>query len=417
MSLMKRIFWFVLLLFPALFSAQNLDDRIHSILQELAQIQQREEALRADLETLKLQRIQRDLRAIGLPGQDYVMHAAMALEYAEDYEQARWVAHIITSDIIEGNVNRTNDFRPDPKVATGTADEADYFLKYEQADGSFEYDGYGYDRGHLAPSADFRWSERALSESYFYSNMSPQLPAFNREKWAELESILRGYIYRHPETQLYVVTGGLLEKDLPLQERSANGLRIPRRFFKVALDLKNQTAVGFILPHESIEYPLEHFAAAIDDVEAAAGLDFFANLPDDQETVLEQTFSIADWIPEMGAGDVSPVQAPTLARGHFNTVQAGIHAGSGHRLKVCGTVVSARYSRSGNLWLNIDKQFPNQIFSVFIRKEDLVNFRYVPDKELIRQPVCFHGVVEKMNGTPTMNIAGEEAVSFGIPRK
>src|SRR5690606_2430798 len=101
--------------------------------------------------------------------------------------QARWVAHIILPDIIDGQVTRSNDFRVDPMVRSGTAVEADYFLQSQKPDGTIEYDGFGYDRGHLAPSADFRWSESALSESYYYSNMSPQLAEFNRNGWAELE--------------------------------------------------------------------------------------------------------------------------------------------------------------------------------------------------------------------------------------
>jgi endonuclease G len=73
----------------------------------------------------------------------------------------------------------------DDKVSCGTAVEADYFLRTENPDGTHGYDGFGFDRGHLAPSADFRWSATALSESYYYSNMTPQRPGFNQESWAE----------------------------------------------------------------------------------------------------------------------------------------------------------------------------------------------------------------------------------------
>ena len=82
--------------------------------------------------------------------------------------------------------------------------------------------------------------------------------------------------------------------------------------------------------------------------------------------------------------------------------------GSGETINVCGQVVSTRYSRSGNLWLNIDKQFPNQIFSVYIRKADLINFPFEGDKHWINQKVCFIGKVQNMNGTPTMRIEKED---------
>lgn len=166
------------------------------------------------------------------------MHSCMALVYDEAHEQAKWVAHMVLPDIMEGKISRSNDFRTDPLVKTGSTDETDYFLKTQQPNGSYTYDGFGYDRGHLAPSADFRWSLKALSESYLYSNMSPQLPEFNRELWSGLEDKVRAYIYRNPTSRLFVVTGPILDAKPPVIERSVNKVAIPKAFFKVLLDLK-----------------------------------------------------------------------------------------------------------------------------------------------------------------------------------
>jgi endonuclease G len=108
----------------------------------------------------------------------------MVLSYAEEYEQARWAAPIIRPEVTEGRGARTNDFREAPLMATGMAVEADYFLKYLQPDSTNKYDSFDWDPGHLAPSAGFRWLKTATSESYFYSNFSPQLDHFNRNGWA-----------------------------------------------------------------------------------------------------------------------------------------------------------------------------------------------------------------------------------------
>lgn len=405
---MKLISFFLLLIAPLSMRAQDLEHQIEGVELEIRQIQEQEQRLRARLEGLKLSMIQRDLLKIGLPTQDYVMHQAMALSYSEAHEQAAWVAHIILPDIIDGEVTRTNDFREDPLVPSGTAVEADYFLKFSQSDGSFQYDGFGYDRGHLAPSADFRWSETALSESYFYSNMSPQLADFNRGGWADLESTIRGYVFRNPDRQLYVVTGGILEDGLPVIERGVNRVSIPNYFFKVVLDPVAQTGIGFILPNRRLDYPLESYAVSIDEVEKQSGLDFFANLPEEVERTIEREVDKRKWLPEVTAGDVEPIYPPSLTAGYFNSVQAKRYMGSGETINVCGQVVSTRYSRSGNLWLNIDKQFPNQIFSVYIRKADLINFPFEGDKHWINQKVCFIGKVQNMNGTPTMRIEKED---------
>ncbi len=276
--------------------------------------------------------------------------------------------------------------------------------------GTWKYDGFGYDRGHLAPSADFRWSATALSESYYYSNMSPQLADFNRGRWSDLESLLRGYVIGHPSVQLYVVTGPVLEPGLSVIERSIHKVAIPRKFFKVALDLVNKRAIGFIMPNAAISYPVESFAVSVDSVEKLTGLDFFRALPDSLETALEATIDKAAWLPELAGGDVEPLSQPGLPRNHFNTVVGGRYAGTSEEITVCGTVVGSRYSKTGNLWLNLDKQYPNQIFSVFIRKQDLPNFSDDPKAELENRRVCFTGKVESFNGTPTMNIEQEERV-------
>jgi endonuclease G len=179
---MKLLFLF--LLFPFFTAAQDITKQISNAEAEVVLIDKKKDSLLFKIEALKFQKIHEDLDKIGLPkldpGEEVVYHLAYALVYAEPYEQAKWVAHIILPDVIHGNEGRTNDFRPDTKIKTGSAVEADYFLRLYQPDSTFKYDAFGYDRGHLAPSADFRYSKKALSESYFYSNMSPQVAQLNR---------------------------------------------------------------------------------------------------------------------------------------------------------------------------------------------------------------------------------------------
>jgi len=69
-----------------------------------------------------------------VPAGEQVWHSAMVLSYAEEYEQARWVAHIIRPEVADGRGARTNDFRGDSLVVTGSDVEAEYFLKYLQSD-------------------------------------------------------------------------------------------------------------------------------------------------------------------------------------------------------------------------------------------------------------------------------------------
>jgi len=224
--------------------------------------------------------------------------------------------------------------------------------------------------------------------------------------------MLRGYIYDHPESQLLVVTAPVLKEGLPVVERGINKVSIPEQYIKVAIDLKNKRGIGFIMPNKKLSYPLESFAVSIDEVETLTGLDFFNTVAADLQTKLESEVDKKAWFPEIQKGDVEPIYPPSLPPAHFNTVQSKRYVGKGKEIRVCGTVVSTRLSKKGNLWMNIDKQFPNQIFSVYIKKEDLVNFSYRPEKEMLYKQVCFLGKVQNFNGTPTIQIEKEDDLSL-----
>lgn len=391
--------------------AQSISDKIKLATVQLSSIDQQRQLLNDKIEFLKLEKMQDDLDKIGLPalqpGDALVRHSALALAYAEKFEQARWVAHIISPDVLKGTVFRTNDFRTDAKVTTGSAEEADYFLKKLKADSTWDYDGFGYDRGHLAPSADFRWSKAALSESYYYSNMSPQLAEFNRGAWGDLEDAVRGYLYSNPTTDIYVVTGPFLKEGLPKIERGKNKVSIPARYFKVVLDLNNKKAIAFIMPNEDIKKPLMSFAVSINDVEKETGLDFFNKLPLALQEELESQVKPNEWLPKASALDVEPLPQETLPRNHFNTVQAKGWMGNNTEVTVAGTVVGARLSRAGNMLINLDKQFPNQVFTVFVKKEDIVNFNYDLAEVLKNKVIFVKGKVINQGGTPTMYIQSQ----------
>jgi endonuclease G len=409
--MMKRIFSLLILILPFVIYAQTIEDKLNDVEKQLSDLEQQRFALLGEKEELKLRFLRRELMANGLPllktEEELIVHEAMSLVYSEEHEQAKWVAHIILPDVMTGNASRSNDFREDPLVKTGTAVEKDYFLTLPQADGSVKYDGFGFDRGHLAPSADFRWSKKALSESYFYSNMSPQRAEFNREGWGELEAMMRGYIYNNPTSMLYVVTGPVLNEGLPVIERGINKPSIPEYFFKVAMDLDKKRAIGFVMPNERLTYPPESFVKPISEIEEMTGIDFFHNLPDDLEKELEAMTDYAPWMSQSAAGDIAPLRPTSLPPGHFNTVQAQRHKGSDKVVSVCGTVVHTKFSKKGNAMLYLDKGITDPLFIIFIRKDKLINFGYDPVKYLKGQTVCVKGKVGKIGETPTMFLDGE----------
>jgi len=397
----------LLLLLAGPLLGQSTTERLQRLQVQLNALQREQVKVEEKIELLRLEQLSEDLGdylPALRPSETLVEHRLLKLVYSEADEQARWVAHAISPAIIDGSVARTNDFRPDPKVSSGSAVEEDYFLKTLQPDSSYAYDGYGYDRGHLAPSADFRWSKVALSESYLYSNMSPQLPEFNRGIWAELENAIRGYVYRHPDHTLFVVTGPLLGPERRRSERSINQLTVPDAFWKVVYDPATQRGVGFLLPHKGSRAPLVSFLTTIDAIEALTGIDFFHQLEDGLEKRIEAEVDKQAWLGKEAAAETKPLDPTTLPRNHFNTLQAERYMRQQEEVHVCGTVVSSRLSRNGNLLMNLDRAYPNQIFTVFVRKEHLINFPYDPLQQLQNKAICAEGQVVNLGGTPAMFI-------------
>ena len=130
---LKSIYSLAFLTFLSLLvSGQN--KTIAELENELKELDSKKEIILNKLENEKLKQLRTDLKSYGLPKlakeEELIEHSAMSLVYSEEHEQAKWVAHIITKDIINGKQGRSNDFRPDSLVKTGSAVEKDYFLKY-----------------------------------------------------------------------------------------------------------------------------------------------------------------------------------------------------------------------------------------------------------------------------------------------
>lgn len=216
------------------------------------------------------------------PGTGQIIHHyAYTLEFADQYKQPSWVCYMICRSRVEASeVLRSNDFRSDPAVRTGSATPRDYARS-------------GYDKGHLAPSADFRWNATAQSESFFMSNMSPQRPGLNRGIWKHLEDQVREWA-KDFDT-LYVVTGPILKEGLPTI--GSSNVAVPEYYYKIVLDYKPpvEEAIGFVMRNEGSNEPLGAFVVTVDSVRKATGIHFFPELPASEEHQVEGRVNLAFW--------------------------------------------------------------------------------------------------------------------------
>ena len=178
---------------------------------------------------------------------ELVHHTYYSLSYSEQHEQAEWVFYELTKERVSVTpVGRTNDFREDRKVTTGSATLGDYRQS-------------GYDRGHLVPAGDMGFSSTAMSESFYMSNISPQNPSFNRGIWKNLESLVRSW---GENSSIYVVTGPVLN-DCSTTIGS-NNVCVPEYYYKVIYDPSEQKMIAFVLSNEKAEYTLSHYVTSVD---------------------------------------------------------------------------------------------------------------------------------------------------------
>ncbi len=207
-----------------------------------------------------------------------IRHTYFTLSYAQEHKQAEWVYYELTPKYITGTQARTDNFRPDPKVTTNSAQLSDYR-------------GSGYDRGHLCPAGDMRLNHTSMSETFYLSNISPQVPSFNRGIWSTLESIVRNWAMT--EDMIYVVTGGVLTSS----EGSigANRVTVPQYYYKVIYEPETPKMIGFVLPNERGTRPIEDYVVSVDSVEVLTGIDFFPQLEDSLQSALESQSDPALW--------------------------------------------------------------------------------------------------------------------------
>ncbi|MBK8670513.1 MAG: DNA/RNA non-specific endonuclease [Saprospiraceae bacterium] len=214
---------------------------------------------------------------------EVVHHKHYSLSYVEKYEQPEWTAYIMNRQMLNApNVPRSGNFHPDGSVPTGSAYHNDY-------------SNSGYTRGHMVPAGDMAFDSTAMRESFYMSNMSPQLRQLNNGIWKELEENVRDWTYK--AGKLYIITGPVLSKPIKVIGKG-NKVTVPSAFFKVLLDYDDpdKRGIAFIIPHEMSERRLEEYMVTIDEVEKLTGLDFFNDMINDaEEEKLESTIDKTLW--------------------------------------------------------------------------------------------------------------------------
>ena len=211
-----------------------------------------------------------------------IKHEGYTVSYNSEYRIANWVAYELTATEAKSKkTERSNKFVSDPQVKGATAMNEDYTRS-------------GYDRGHLAPAGDMKWSAKAMRESFYLSNICPQKPKLNRGIWKDLEEQCR--LWALDNGSLLIVTGPVITGDM--KRLGKNKVAIPKSFYKVLCYYteKGYKGIGFLFENRDYkDNSLKSMVIPIDSVEKVTGIDFFPSIPDEQEKEMEATVDWSSW--------------------------------------------------------------------------------------------------------------------------
>lgn len=227
-----------------------------------------------------------------------------AVAYVPAQHHSRWVA-----------------FRFDNATKGRSVSRKDYSIKpqYPQdplckdtptSDASF----HGYDHGHLCASADRLCSRTANDQTFYMSNMSPQLASFNQDYWTKYENFVQN-LGRNCGTAsgnntafadtLYVVKGGTINNVTTTTKVDDFNMPVPSHYFMALLSVKNgrYAAIAFWMEHRQYDTSvikngnaeIAAHAISIDRLESLTGIDFFCNLPGAVEKAVEASCVPSAW--------------------------------------------------------------------------------------------------------------------------
>lgn len=207
-------------------------------------------------------------------GNQYLCRTAYAVNYNYNTKVAYYVVEHITPMHLVKVAARKDDFREDPEVNPLYRATLDDYAKM------------GFDRGHMAPAADMTFDAVSMSESFFLTNMMPQVPGNNRGIWKYLEENTRAWA--QSKGDIYVITGTIFD-DKPSMMKT---VAIPSFIYKIVIDPKSGKQIAYMFPNEKLDpKKIDEYAVSVADLESYTGINFSpkipANLKNNEKTVLK----------------------------------------------------------------------------------------------------------------------------------
>jgi endonuclease G len=193
----------------------------------------------------------------------YLCKTGYAANYSYTTKVSTYVVEKIVGSTLIKSTARKDDFREDPEVPA-------QFRSILT-----DYQGTGYDRGHMAPAADFMFDANMMSESFFLTNMMPQVPGNNRGIWKYLEEMTR--YWAQTKGEVYVITGTIYTQPSKI---IGKGVSVPSHVYKIVIDPKTGKTASFLFPNEKLDPKLiDQYAVSVLTIEQKTGINFSPTVP------------------------------------------------------------------------------------------------------------------------------------------
>ena len=212
--------------------------------------------------------------------EDYpvISYSGYYVVYNPEYRIPRYVRYELVASETDGQSNRKGlNFRQDASLSMAQAEDSDYRNS-------------GWSRGHMAPAGDFKWSDQAMEETFYFTNCCPQNQSLNAGQWSTLEKKVRNWANRFGRVD--VVTGPLIWEN-EYGTIGENKVVVPDAFFKAVL--AGEQSIAFVMYNRPENENMQSCAMSVDRLEEISGIDFFAELEDSIENKSEASFNLRYW--------------------------------------------------------------------------------------------------------------------------
>lgn len=210
-----------------------------------------------------------------------IEHEGFRISYNSNRCIPNWVAYELKKSETYGDVERTDYFDIDPTISGPQAKFGDYSHT-------------GYDRGHMAPAGDMKWSKEAMDACFYLTNICPQNHALNKGDWNDLEIKCRQWARKYGKA--WIVTGPIITSKTP-KTIGSHHVVVPDAFFKAVLvpNGSGYEAIAFVMDNAPGDGDIMNDVVSIDDLENLTGIDFFYALPDEVENEVEDAYKLSVW--------------------------------------------------------------------------------------------------------------------------